>query len=109
MDLAFFNENRLEVGVEDGDLGEGGEALVVSLGLLQDFGAAKQGFQVLCVATLALVKHLLEEGQSFLLQVILHSGEIDPSTDRLGIQVCTVALKALVDDLACFFELADVP
>ena len=64
---------------------------------------------MLRVAALLVVQNLLEEGHRFLLQVLLHRRQVDPAADRLGAQVQIVLFEALVDDLASFFELTDVP
>ena len=64
---------------------------------------------MLRVTALLFVEHLLKESHRFLLQVFLHGRKVDPSAYRLSIQVQIVLLKALIDDLSSFFELADVP
>ena len=52
---------------------------------------------------------MLEEGHGFLLEVLLHRRQVDPSANSLSIKVGTVAFEDFVDDLSCPFELTDVP
>ena len=109
MDLAFLNVYWQEVWVEDRDLRQSGQRLIIALGFFKDFRAPEQGFKVFGVATLVFIQYLLKEVHGLLLQFLFHSRKVDPTSDSLSIQVGIVRLKALVDNLACTFELADVP
>mgnify|MGYP000141359631 CR=1 FL=1 len=109
MDLAFLSEDRLEIWIENGDLRKCLKTLIVPLGFFEDFSAAQQCLQVLGVATLLFVEHLLEESHGLVLEIVLHCRQIDPAADSLSIEVQIVLLEALIDDLSCFFELANVP
>lgn len=84
MDLTLFSEYRCEVRIENCDLGESGQTLIVALGLLKNFCAAKQGLEVLLVAAVVFIEDLVEEAHRLLLQVLLHSGQVDPSAYSLS-------------------------
>jgi hypothetical protein len=107
--LRLLNLSGPECLVYDAEFGEHLETLVIFLILFEEFGLTEQGFQVLAVAAVILVQNLLEEHETFGVELLLRRAQIDPSLDRSCVQVSRVVLQHFLNALPRTFQLLSVP